>query len=147
MDEEPASSRRLDEETLRYLTGALGSQREVEKTSLFPANRQESLVVEPDPRYYPESIESITLEIRLYTNGDVHITYLEDQLGTQRQCRWDRHDQDHNDRDHFHPLPDASTSSAESREYPREVTTVLRTIVLPWIHERLGDVWDDQTDE
>lgn len=147
MDEAPSSSRRLDEETLRYLARVLGAQREVARTSLFPANRQESLVVEFDPRYYPESIQAVSLEIRLYTNGDFHVTYLEDHLGTHRLCRWDRHDQDHNDRDHFHPLPDASTTSAQSREYPTDVTTVLRMTVVPWIHERLGDVWNDQTDE
>ncbi|GAB7091224.1 hypothetical protein JCM18237_14950 [Halorubrum luteum] len=42
--------------------------------------------------------------------------------GSAVGCRWDEHEQPHGTRDHYHPLPAASTAAA----------------VLPWVNERLG---------
>jgi hypothetical protein len=134
--------RRVDEAVLRHLSEVFGRLDPVAGTSLFPANRQESLVIEFETDYYPDTIETVRLEIRVYTDGTFHITYLETYLGARRYCRWDRHEQDHNSRDHFHPLPDASTTCAVDRTYPVDVTAVLRETVLPWVNDRLGDLWD-----
>lgn len=134
--------RTVDEATLRYLSRVLGQQREVAGTSLFPANRQESLVVDLDTTYLPEAIGRAWLELRAYTNGEFHVTYAERYLGERRECRWDRHDQPHNSRDHFHPLPDAGTDAAEDRTFPGDLTVVVRETVLPWVQERVGELWD-----
>ena len=54
----------VDAETLRYLSRVLGRQREVQETSLFPANRQESLVVVLEDGYYHEPVDEIRIEVR-----------------------------------------------------------------------------------
>jgi hypothetical protein len=140
--DETLPERRVAEALLRHLQGIFADLEGVVQTSLFPANRQESLVTEFDTAYYPDSIGTVRLELRVYTNGDFHITYFETYLGERRHCRWDRHDQDHNSRDHFHPLPSASTAKAVDKSFPTDVTMVLRQDVLLWIDERLGELWD-----
>jgi hypothetical protein len=134
------SGRRVDEATLRYLAGVLASQSEVSGTSLFPEHRAETLVVSMDDRYYPDPIGSVRLEVRLYTNGEFHVSYVESYLGALRQCRWDRHEQDHSARDHWHPLPSASTADAEDRSFPPGLVATIETVVLPWLEERLGEL-------
>ncbi|CCQ33164.1 hypothetical protein [Halorhabdus tiamatea] len=99
-------------------------------------------MVEFDTAAYPASIDAVRLEVRAYTNGDFHVSYLETHIGELCQCRFGRHDQDHNTRDHYHPLPDA-TGDAQDREFPTDLTTVIRDVVLPWVETRFGDLWDD----
>jgi len=135
-------SRQVNEALLEHLQSIFGCLSSVDRASLFPPNRQESLLVEFDTAAYPESIDSVRLEVRAYTNGDFHVSYLETHIGELRQCRFDRHAQDHNSRDHFHPLPDASTRDAEDQEFPTDLTTVIRDVVLPWVETRFGDLWE-----
>lgn len=142
MADEPNRTRRVDEALLRYLARTFGRRREVAKTSLFPQNRQESLVVDLDADYYPEPVEAVRLEIRVYANGEFHVSYFETVRGEHRRCRWDRREQDHDSRDHLHPLPTASTQRAADRNFPEDVTAVIRRDVLPWVERRLGELWD-----
>ena len=135
--------RQVNEALLDHLRSIFGRLSSVNRVSLFPPNRQESLVIEFETAAYPESIGAVRLEVRAYTNGDFHVSYLETHIGELRQCRFDRHDQNHNSRDHFHPLPDASTGDAQDREFPTDLTTVIRDVVLPWVETRFGDLWDD----
>ncbi|TKX44611.1 hypothetical protein EXE50_06030 [Halorubrum sp. ARQ200] len=44
---------------------------------------------------------------------------------TQRQCRWDRHNQPHNTRDHLYPLPDADTTAAVDRNCATDLSRVV----------------------
>lgn len=145
MGDETPPERRVAEALLRHLQGLFTDLEGVAQTSLFPANRQESLVIEFDTAYYPDAIGTVRLEVRVYTNGDFHITYFETYLDERRHCRWDRHDQDHNSRDHFHPLPSASTANAVDKAFSTDVTMMLRDHVLPWIDERLGELWDSHS--
>ena len=135
-------SQSVDEETLRYLNQTFDRRPEVRQTSLFPANKLESLIVTLDTDYYPEHIDAVSIDLRTYTNGDFHVSYLESYLGEQRQCRWDRHDQPHNSRDHFHPLPDASTAAAVDRTYAPDLTQVVKKAVLPWVNDMVGELWE-----
>lgn len=145
MDDGGGRSGSVDEELLRYLARVLSTQLEVSKTSLFPANKQERLVIHLNTDYYPDSYEHVRLELSVYTNGDFHISYIESFLGETRRCRWDRHEQDHNDRDHFHPLPSASTTAAEDRDFPADITTLLWTEILPRVEDRLGTIWETES--
>ena len=138
-------SRSVDEATLRYLARVFGRRDEVRQTSLFPSNKPESLVVTLDAEYYPELVEVVSLELRAYTNGDFHVSYHETRAGDRRRCRWDRHDQPHNARDHFHPLPDADTTAAVDRDYATDLTGVVEKTVLPWVDERVGALWGSDT--
>jgi hypothetical protein len=145
VDDETPPKRYLDEALLRHLQGIVADLEGVARTSLFPANRQESLVIEFETAYYPDTIETVRLELRVYTNGDFHMTYFETYLGERRYCRWDRHDQGHNSRDHAHPLPSASTTNAVDKDFPHDVTQVLRQHVFPWVDKRLGELWDAES--
>ncbi|MFA1612274.1 hypothetical protein [Halobellus rubicundus] len=138
------SSRTVNESLLAHLQSVLGRLPEVAEASLFPRSKQETLLVALETAAYPDAIETVRLEIRAYTNGEFHISYLERYLGERRQCRWDRHEQDHNSRDHFHPLPDASTAAAEDRSFPLDLTAVLRSVVFPWVEERFSELWDGE---
>ncbi|MYL17681.1 hypothetical protein [Halorubrum distributum] len=141
----PDRSRSVDEATLRYLARAFGRRDEVRQTSLFPTNKPESLVVTLDVEYYPEGVDGVSLEIRAYANGDFHVSYHETRASDRRGCRWDRHDQPHNARDHFHPLPDADTDAAVDGDYATDLTRVIEGTVLPWVDERVGALWESDT--
>jgi len=140
--EDDATRAAVDDETLRYVGRLFGQRAEVQHTSLFPSNKSESLVISLDERYYPPDITDVTLEIRTYTNGDFHISYVEFHSGERRRYRWDRHEQPHSSREHFHPLPNAGTEAAADRAYPTDLTRVLEVTVLPWIDERVGALWE-----
>lgn len=142
----PDRSRSVDEATLRYLARAFGRRPEVRRTSLFPTTKLESLVVTLDVEYYPQQIDDVSLEIRAYTNGDFHVSYHETRAGARHGCRWDRHDQPHNARDHYHPFPDAGTAAAVDRNYATDLTRVIKETVLPWVDERVGTLWESATD-
>lgn len=143
MTDEEWEPRTLNEEHLRSLSGTMGSLTVVAGTSLFPRGKPTSLVVELRDDHFPPDVDDVTLELRVFTNDDFHITYAETYLGERRQCRWDRHDQPHSTRDHFHSLPDASTDDAEDRSYPSSVADVLRDRILPWVDNRIGMLWDE----
>ncbi|TKX44613.1 hypothetical protein [Halorubrum sp. ARQ200] len=138
-------SRSVDEATLRYLARAFGRRSEVRQTSLFPSNKPESLIVTLDAEYCPELVDGVSLELRAYTNGDFHVSYHETGVGDRQRCRWDRHDQPHNTRDYFHPLPDAATDAAVDRGYATDLTRVIEETVLPWVGERVGTLWKGGT--
>lgn len=143
MTDDEWQPRTLNEEHLRSLSTSLSSLSSVEGTSLFPSGKPSSLVIELRDDHFPPDVDDVSLEIRLFTNGDFNITYAETYLGERRQCRWDRHDQPHSTRDHFHLLPDASTDDVEDRSYPESITDVLRDTILPWVDNRIGMLWDE----
>jgi hypothetical protein len=58
-------------------------------------------------------------------------------------CRWDRHDNPHSTRDHFHKPPEARTEDAVDREYPTDLLAVFE-LVLDFVDRRLGDVWENE---
>lgn len=135
-------ARTVNEEYLRVLASTLGDLTVVQRTTLSPSNRQESLVVDLRGDHVPPAITEVRLEIRSYTDGTFHVTYGEHYLGDRRQCRWDRHDQPHSSHDHFHPLPDASTDDAENRRYPETLDDTIAEVVLPWVDDRIGTLWE-----
>ncbi|WP_245779331.1 hypothetical protein [Halorubrum sodomense] len=98
-----------------------------------------------DVEYYPEPVDGASLELRAYTNGDFHVSYHETRAGDRRRCRWDHHDQPHNARDHFHPLPDAGTDAAVDRNYATDLTRVIEGAVLPWVDDRVDALWESET--
>lgn len=67
-----------------------------------------------DPRCYPDPVTDVTLRITHVKDvsderADVtSVTYDENWSGDHWECRWGRHDNSHNSREHFHypPSPD-----------------------------------------
>ena len=94
-----------------------------------------------DADYYPNHVDGVSIKLRAYPNSDFNVSYLESRSGERRRCRWERHDQPHNAGDHFHPLPDAGTAAAVDRSYAPDLTRVVKENVLPWIDDRVGELW------
>ncbi|XGI83541.1 hypothetical protein ACEU6E_09755 [Halorutilales archaeon Cl-col2-1] len=132
-------SKTVNESLLRSTANRLEKVDRFEKVVLFPVDYPESVIVETDLVYYPEDVDRAFLDIRTYLNGDFHISYIEERELDRWRCRWDRHENNHNSRDHFHPPPDAPTQG-EDREYPDDFFDVLG-IVLEYVESRLGEVW------
>jgi hypothetical protein len=115
------------------------------RVDTFPHNKPESLVAEIRRAYYPQDrISRVELELQAYMNGEFHFTYCEEQHGEIWMCRWDRHENPHNTRDHIHLPPNAQTEDAVDKDYPTDLEYVLRDVVFSWIEDRIGEVWDTE---
>jgi len=133
----------LDEALLRLVAGRLGQLTLVERVSTFPASKPDSVVAQLDLDYFPEWMDSVALELRVYLNGVFYISYREEWNGESWMCRWDRHDNPHSTRDHFHQPPEAQTQDAVDRYYPTDFLAVLE-LILEFVDQRLGDVWENE---
>lgn len=91
-----------------------------------------------DVEQYPESVAEARLEVRWFRNGDFSIHYVEvHRDGRHWQCRWDRHENPHDDRLHFHPPPDAENAvDLDCSPYVRDVVPT----VVQWVEERIADL-------
>lgn len=103
-------------------------------------DRKPHLRVELSGEYYPGEI-SARFEIRWYRNDDFNVHYQEEQRDTSWECRWDRHPNAHNSRDHFHPPPSASRNRAEDAQWPPDHRDVGR-LVFDRIEERIETLWE-----
>nr|WP_049904795.1 hypothetical protein [Natrialba asiatica] len=100
------------------------------------------LRVELSGDYYPNEA-SARFEIRWYRNDDFNFHYQEQRRDSDWKCRWDRHPNAHNSRDHFHPPPAASRIDAENAQWPDDHRDVSR-LVLDHIEERIEMLWEQQ---
>jgi hypothetical protein len=141
MDGYGDTERILDEALLRTVARRLGRLTRTGTVSVFPAEKSASVVASLDLQYYPEPFDEVTLEVRAYTDGSFFVTYRERRAGEDWMCRWDRHDNPHSSRDHFHQPPDAHTDDAVDRDFDEDFLDVLET-VLDAIDDRLGTVWE-----
>ena len=133
---------RIDEELVRDLAPRLGTLSRVRSATVFPRSNPRTLVIELEVSHYPPIVDSVQLDIDVYVDGRFNIHYTESHAGEQQNCRWDRHQNDHNTRDHFHPPPDASRDAALDRAFEPSVIETLRQHVFPWVDERIGILWD-----
>lgn len=133
-------SGQLDRTTLRRAGEKLAGEPPVETVTPFPSGKEEKLVVQLDPTIYPDLITAIELQLELRTNGKFYNHYRENWSGEYHECRWDRHDNDHNTRDHYHPFPDASRDDAEDRDFPDGFFRLLEGVVLVEIENRWASV-------
>ncbi len=89
--------------------------------------------------YYPEAVDA-RFEIRWYQNDDFAIHYQEKRHDGVWKCRWDRHPNTHNAREHFHPPPDASRINAEDTHWPNDHRDICR-LVCEFLRERIRTLW------
>lgn len=134
--------RGLDQALLRVIAQRLGALGLVDSVAVFPPEKPSAIVAALDEQYFPPAFHQVFLEIRAFTNGDFSITYREESNGAAWQCRWDRHENPHSDRDHFHPPPQAGTDEAVDRDYPADVFAVLE-VILSEVDDRLGQIWNE----
>lgn len=92
--------------------------------------------------YYP-SETAARFEIRWYRNDDFSVHYQEEQQDSVWKCRWDRHPNAHNARDHFHPPPAASRTDAEDAQWSDDHRDVCR-LVVDYIEKRIETLWAQQ---
>jgi hypothetical protein len=79
------------------------------------------------------------MTVRWYTNDDFNIHYREVHPKNAWECRWDRHPNPHNTRDH---LPAGATTPGDEASWPVDHRTVL-TLVLDEIENRIAELWDE----
>ena len=89
--------------------------------------------------YVPTSVDKIRLSVRWYTNDDSTLHYREVHVDRTWECRWDRHPNPHNTREHFHPPPAASTPGDDA-SWPDDHRDVV-AFVLDEIEDRITALW------
>ncbi|WP_224214532.1 hypothetical protein [Natrinema longum] len=130
----------IDRPVLEFLQTRLQATAQVARATITDASGHLELYVTLAPSYYPETVEEASLTVRWYTNDDFKIHYREVHPAHAWVCRWDRHPNPHNTRDHFHPPPTAPTPGEDS-SWPRDHRDVLR-LALDKIEERITGLWD-----
>ena len=141
MPEEDAPGRGpIDAEILDRIAAHLARTPRFDDVQTRPAYAPNAIVAEYDLGYFPGGVTQASLHIRWFETDDFSIHYAEQyQTGESLECRWDRHPNDHNRREHFHPPPDASTPG-EDVAYADDWRDVLTT-VLTRLDERIEAFW------
>jgi hypothetical protein len=139
--DEGASSAPIDRPVLERMQSRFATSRTFESAEIVEEGKLH-LRVDLSREYYPNGM-SARFEIRWYRNDDFNVHYREDRQGSTWNCRWDRHPNAHNSRDHFHPPPAASRTSAEDAQWPEDHRDVIR-LALDRIEERIGTLWERQ---
>jgi hypothetical protein len=91
--------------------------------------------------YYPNPVDDAQLMVRWYTNDDFALHYRGIHAEHAWECRWDRHPNPHNTRDHFHPPPAASMPGKDA-SWPDDHRDVV-TFVLDEIEDRIMELWEE----
>lgn len=132
----------IDVQILEYLRDRLVTTPQVERATITDASGHLALVVGLSSAYYPPEVEDADLLVRWYTNDDFTIHYRERRSNDSDggwECRWDRHPNSHNARDHFHPPPDAATPG-ENADWPADYRQLV-SLVLAAVEDRIEAIW------
>lgn len=111
-----------------------------DRVAFQPAVAPNSVVADYDQGYFPAAVSRAALQCRWYETDDFSIQYIEQYDESTWECRWDRHPNSHNTRDHFHPPPDAATPGDDAT-YATDWRDVLAT-VLDTLDDRIQAFWD-----
>ena len=129
----------INRTVLRQLRDRLLTTRQVATARLTDGAGHLELLVTLSEDYHPTAEVTSTLTARWYTNDDFSVHYHEETADGSWECRWDRHPNPHNTREHFHPPPDAETPGAD-RSWPKGCRDILRH-VLDDIEGRIEQLW------
>lgn len=131
----------VDTAVLERIGRRLEGNSRFSKVAYRPEYAPNSIMVEYDMGYFPVGVERAYLRIRWFETDDFHVHYSEQYDSNESwECRWDRHPNEHNTRDHFHPPPDAA-SPGNDADYPRDWRDLL-TAVLQDLDARIQAFWD-----
>ena len=140
--DDPPRTGPIDAELLDRIAAHLTRSARFDDIQTRPTYAPNSVVADYDLGYFPGGVTRASLRVRWFKTDDFSIHYAEQyRTGESWECRWDRHPNDHNTREHFHPPPDAPTPG-ENRDYPDEWRDVLAT-VLTRLDERIEAFWDE----
>jgi len=134
-----ASPAPVDRPLLEFIRDRLGSTEQFARAELTDPAEGLELRARLADGYYPHSVSEAVLAVRWYTNDDFTIHYRERHEDEDWECRWDRHPNPHNSRDHFHPPPDAATPG-DDRAWPDDYRDMIQ-LVMADIEERIRTLW------
>ena len=131
----------IDRPLLEFLQTRLRATRQVSRAALTDTCGHLELLGVFAPSYYPASVDETTLTVRWDTNDDFTIHDHEVHSEHPCECRWDRHPNPHDTRDHFHPPPTAPPPGDDA-SWPIDHRAVLR-VVLEEVEDRITELWDE----
>lgn len=131
----------IDSDILDRIADHLVGSERFSEVETRPPSAPTSVIAEYDLGYFPPDVTRSYLEIRWYETDDFNIHYVEEyRHGKQWSCRWDRHPNDHNTREHFHPPPQAA-KPGDDAEFSRDWRDVM-TRVLDELDNRVQSFWE-----
>lgn len=130
----------IDRPILEFLQRRLQATDQITRATITDSSGHLELQATFAPTYYPATVDEAVLAVRWYTNDDFKIHYRE--VGPEHiwECRWDRHPNSHNTRDHFHPPPTAR-SPGDDASWPSDHRDVL-AMVLDEVEKRIAKLWE-----
>jgi hypothetical protein len=131
----------IDRLVLEFLRDRLTTTEQIRAAAVTDEGGHLELRIELSDAYYPDDVREASLSIRWYTNDDFALHYRERREDSDWECRWDRHPNPHNSREHFHPPPDAATPG-EDVSWPADYREVTR-LVLGEVEDRIADLWGE----
>ena len=132
----------VDTEILDRIAAHLARSGRFDDVQTRPAYAPNAVVADYDLGYFPSGVTRAYLRIRWFETDDFSIQYSEQyRTDNSWECRWDRHPNDHNTREHFHPPPDAPTPGVDAA-YPDDWRDLLAT-VLSRLDDRIHAFWDE----
>jgi len=138
--DDPSGTGSVDSEVLDRIAAYCSRSARFDEVSARPEYAPNAVVAEYDLGYFPGGVTRAYLRIRWYETDDFSVHYSEQyRSGDRWECRWDRHPNDHNAREHFHPPPDASTPGGDET-HPDEWQDVLAR-VLGRLDDRIEAFW------
>jgi hypothetical protein len=135
---------RIDRAILEDIGDRLRTTPQFDSAPIVTADGQTRLKAVVDSNRNPPEVEQRYLDVRWYTNDDFRIHYHERWVDRTWMKRWDRHPNDHNDRDHLHPPPNAATPG-EDRSWPADYRDVM-ALVLSALADRNDAIWEQADD-
>jgi hypothetical protein len=131
----------IDSDVLERVGRRLRESARFSSIEYRPEYAPNAVVADFDVGYFPAGVERAYLRIRWFERDDFSIHYSEQYRdGESWECRWDRHPNSHNERDHFHPPPDAATPG-EDMAFESDWREVISR-VLSALSERIQSFWD-----
>jgi hypothetical protein len=109
----------IDRPILEHVRARLSRTRQFVSVSITDDDGHLELQARLAAAYRPTELQGASLIVRWYTNDDFAIHYRERWADDDSQCRWDRHPNPHNSRNHFHPPPNAATPEVDE-EWPTD---------------------------
>jgi len=131
----------IDRPILEFLRTRLRTTQQVTEATITDTGGHLELRVTFADAYYPARVTDAQLTVRWYTNDDFKLHYREEHPDRAWECRWDRHPNPHNTRDHFHPPP-VATTPGEDASWPADHRDTV-ALVLDEIEDRIAALWNE----
>jgi len=139
---DPPDTGPIDVAVLDRAAAHLARSTRFEAVESEPSYAPNAVVADYDLGYFPGGVRRASLRVRWFETDDFSVHYAEQyQTDDSWECRWARPPNDHNDREHFHPPPDAATPGADD-DHPEEWRDVL-AVVLARLDERIEAFWSE----